>query len=212
MNAHLDAAESLELIICDYGSTDGIKEEIENDYPKLTYLYVKPNEGEFLNMAKCLNAGCFEARNPVIAPFGVDMRINKRTIDKICRIFFTLRHVILRPIMIKFDKDDKATEISYTPYLMNREDILKLGGWDERMVGWGREDDDLMERGMKYADLMEMRVRAFQFGYGHKWHNTFFTDETDNRNYDENPNTKYAKENAQNNGKNLVNSYWIRQD
>jgi len=209
VNNHVSMAQSLEFIICDYGSTDDIKTLLE-DYPNITYLYIEPNKGEFLNMAKCLNGGCFVAKNSIIAPFGIDMRVNPMSIDRICKTFFSLGDIVLRPTMIKWGKNNQPEHMTYTPYLMRRHIIMELGGWDERMVGWGREDDDIMERALKYEDNYEVKLRGVGFGYGHVWHKTDYADINDKQ--EENPNAVFARQNAEDNGKNMVNSYWKRQN
>ena len=41
-------------VVCDNGSTDNIK-ELVSQYNRIHYLYVEPNEDQFLNISKCFN-------------------------------------------------------------------------------------------------------------------------------------------------------------
>jgi len=196
----------LECIICDYGSTDGVADFIKENYNTLSYLYVKPNEGQFLNMSKCLNKGVTVARNTIIAPMATDMIIDQNTIEQIIDMFRLLGDIILRPHLVHLDKEGGVDFVDNNPYVLRKDTILRSGGWDERIYNWGKEDDDIVQRVMQYQKLIQISIRGF--GYVHMWHPRTFSIKEER----EVPmwKTEIMKDNFLTDGENLVNTYWKR--
>ena len=203
MTAILDRNRGCECIICDYGSEDNIQTFLNEQINGFRYVYVEPNEDQWINIPKGLNAGIFNARMPIVAPIGPDLRFSDDVIRSSIDLFRILGSFILRIECFKFDKDDKFEKHTYSPYLLLKSDVLRSRGFDERMFGWGKEEDDLIERMFRYQALMEMKVRGI--AYKHVWH-----PETLREKYDTtgNMNQQFLYENVENNAKNAVNSYW----
>ena len=49
-----------------------------------------------------------------------------------------------------------------------REDILRVNGFDEEFVGWGREDSEFVAR-LQHAGLSRLHLKFAAIGY-HLWH------------------------------------------
>ena len=203
MNSILDRNRGCECIICDYGSEDNIQTFLNGQSKGFRYIYVEPNEDQWINISKCLNAGIFHARKPIVAPIGPDLRFENILIDNVITLFRILGNFVLRVQCFKLNEENKLHKITYSPYFFLKEDVLKSRGFDERMYGWGKEEDDLIERIFKYQNLMEAKIRGII--YTHVWH-----PETLREKYDttDNMNSKIMYENIKNNAKNAVNSYW----
>ena len=202
MSSLLTIYQGCECIISDYGSIDGIKEVVTESYPRLNYLYTQPNEEHWLNIPKCLNNAVSKTEKSIIAPIGSDFRFTEEVIERIISFFTSLGSIILRPTCHYMDENHEVSLITYSPYALLRTTVLMSGGWDERMYAWGKEEDDLLSRIIKYQNLYEVKVRGF--GYVHLYHDNSFAEA-----WHKDPhNTLIAQENYQNNGKNLVNSYW----
>jgi len=193
---------NIECIICDYNGQDKI-EDILTSY-KTKYLHIEPNKDDFLNSSKCLNKGTINAKNKLIAPLGIDFRINRRTLDKTIELFSKLGEVIIRPQIFMLDKDGKTGQILNTPYVLNKINILRAHGWDERITEWGKEEDDLIHRIFKYQKILHLSVKGM--GYFHIYHDRSWAEECDEKLGD--INLFIAEENGKDNGTNLINSYW----
>jgi len=203
MNIILDKNRGCECIICDYGSEDDIQTFLNEQSKGFRYLYVEPNEGQWINISKCLNAGMFHARKPIVAPIGPDLRFDGALIGNVITLFSILGSFVLRIQCYKLNEENKIDKLTYSPYFFLKSDVLKSRGFDERMYGWGKEEDDLIERIFKYQHLMVIRVRGIV--YTHVWHPETLREEYDAPN---NMNARIAYENVDNAAKNAVNSYW----
>jgi len=204
MQEHLHNNYGLECIICDYGSVDGIKEYILENCDAITYLYVNPNEGQYLNISKCFNKAITVCLNNIIAPIGIDFRFDQPTIEQIIDMFRLLGMVVLRPHLIHMNENDDVESIDNVPYIIRKKNIYMSGGWDERFYDWGKEDDDIIQRIMKFQNLIQISIRGF--GYRHVHHERSFSLKEER----EVPmwRSDIMFENFETNGKNLVNSFW----
>ena len=55
MKDFINYNHNIQLIVSDYGSDDGIKDFIVDNYKMFDYVYTEPNEGQFFNISKCNN-------------------------------------------------------------------------------------------------------------------------------------------------------------
>ena len=189
-------------VICDYGSEDNIKELVDQ-HDRIHYLYVEPNEGEFLNTSKCFNKATIMTSNPLLAPLGIDLFFGTEVIKHTINFFRALGKIVLRPDLVSYDQEGNITHRSNVPYVLNRDNIISVGGWDERMYNWGKEDDDIILRIRLQLDMIEVLVRGF--GYGHAWHERDFSKKEE---VSQGHNYKIMLDNKEHDGKNVKNSYW----
>lgn len=199
MDEYID--NSVECIVSDYGSNDGIK-DILTSYD-IKYIYTEPNPGQWLNIPKCYNHATIVAKNPIIAPLGMDFRFEEDLIYNCINFFDRLGQCIIRPTCLHLDKHGNADHETFSPYLILKETLLKSRGWDERMHGWGKEEDDLIWRIYKYMKLFIFNIKGIR--YIHKWHPPTFRNRY---NVDNSQNYIYAKENDKTKGASVKNSYW----
>jgi len=201
MNSILTRNNGCECVYSDYGSIDECK-EILKSYPKISYLYTKPNEGQWLNISKCLNNATVYSQKFIICPVGPDLRFENTVITNIITYFLALGNIILRPQCYYLDEKRNIKNVTNSPFVLLRNTILVCKGWDERMFGWGKEDDDIVSRIYKYQRLHVVRISGF--GFTHVYHDNTWAEEWDKSD----KNLKIANENYQNNAQNLINSYW----
>lgn len=190
------------VVICDNGSRDDI-ESVVSQYSRIHYIYVEPNEGEFLNISKCLNKATFMTNNPLVAPLGIDFFFPTETIAHSINFFRALGRIILRLDLIYYDKEGQVIDRQNVPYVVHREDVMDIGGWDERMYNWGKEEDDLIHRLRTQRDIIEVLVKGF--GYGHMWHERSFSQKEELK---QGYNYEIMKDNMKYSGKNVKNSFW----
>lgn len=207
MDEHLRMNRSCECLIMDYNSDDGIKEYLESY--RSVHIPVVPYLHQYLNLPKCYNKAITLAKNNIIGSIGCDFRFTQHLIDGVIDLYKVLGEITLRVLMIKLNKQAKPTETSFSPYFLWKENIIASGGYDERMSGWGKEEDDIIERIFKYQKILEIHVRNLQ--YFHVWHNDDFRNQYDHEEILKNPNAQIMVENINTNGKNLINSYWKRE-
>ena len=189
-------------VICDNGSEDNIREVVAQ-YNRIRYLYVEPNEGQFLNTSKCLNKATLLTNNPLIAPLGIDFFFGIETIKYTIDFFRALGRIILRPELLYYNEKGEIENKANVPYVIHREDIMGIGGWDERMFNWGKEDDDLILRLKSQKGMIEVLVKGF--GYSHIWHDRSFSEKEE---MEQGHNWEIMKDNMRTGGKNLLNSFW----
>ena len=204
MDEHLKMNRSMECIIADYGSDDGIKEFL--DSYRSIHLPVEVYPDQYLNLPKCYNASVMKAKNNIVASVGCDMRFDQKLIEGVIELYTILGEMILRVLCIKLNRHGRPFRTTFSPYFLWKEHIIKSGGYDERIFGWGKEDDDIMERIFKYQNVLEIRCRNLK--YYHVWHDDSFKNQYDSEDISKNRNTQISIENIINNGKNLINSYW----
>lgn len=194
--------QMLRTIICNYGSEDHI-EEVIKEYPHITLLSVKPNEGQFINICKCFNKAVGFTTNPIIAPLGIDCFFEQHVIESTINMFRSLGAVILRLEVLYVDAEGKVYNRANPAYALLRPTILDIGGWDERMYNWGKDEDDLIWRIRKKMGLIQVSVKGF--GYLHRWHERGFSKKEEVL---QGHNFEIFQDNIANDAKNLVNSYW----
>jgi len=206
MDILIDDNPNLQCIVCDYGSQDGIREYLEDHHHKSKYISVEPNPNQWINLSKCFNAGIMHAKNKIITAFGIDFRFNQNLIDGVVKLFDIIGEMILRVLIAFLNKDGSIKSFGYTPYFLPRENIIMANGWDEKMFGWGKEEDDLIERIYRFQGLLEIRVR--NFNVIHLWHDNSFSSQYDNKDLSKNHNALIMLQNIKDRGTNIKNSYW----
>lgn len=202
MNGILDRNRSCECIVCDYGSKENVRDYL-NAFRGVRYVYVEPNKDQWINIPKGLNAGIHAARKSIIAPISTDLRFDDHLIRSVIDFYRIIGSIILRVQCFKLNEENEVHNVTYSPYFFLKSDVIESRGFDERMFGWGKEEDDLIERMFRYQKILEIKIRGM--GYIHLWHPEKLREEFDTPN---NPNAQLMMENISNNGLNVVNSYW----
>lgn len=147
-----------------------IKQEIEGTNIQYAYL---PEAGVF-HKTKALNCGLAMAKGKFVAPFDVDLIPVKNTLMQHLQMaeispqfLITGYRVMSNTLTLHINDIPTVLEQSTTApedmptalwkQLINRERfgvvplfkqsrLIEIGGWDEAFVGWGGEDQDIIER------------------------------------------------------------------
>ena len=203
MDRHMENY-SIQSIFLDYGSTDETREIAKRH--KSEYIYIEPNEGESCNIPKCFNKGILHARHNIIAPINIDFRFDGDLIEGIVKYFLKDDDIILRIKISKPNKTGEIFSVTYAPYVLNKKHIFAFGGWDERIWGWGKEDDDIIERIKKFGKIPQRLANMIEFKYTHIWHESDWWAEFDQNR--PNKNNKFVDDNLKNHSKFLKNTTW----
>jgi GT2 family glycosyltransferase len=139
-----------EIVIVDFGSTDGLKEYIYKNYSqyiinkKLRYYYT--NKVKYWHASICKNTVHMLANGKFIVNLDCDNFIGKES-DKL--------------LLDLFNKNGDNIIISQSNYIMSsgnggrititKENFKKLGGYDESFYSMGYQDYDLIERAKAYG-------------------------------------------------------------
>jgi len=201
MDRFIDQFKSIQSIVADYGSKDGFADVIKNY--KSEYVFVPPNPDQEINVSKCYNACMPVARCNLIAPVNPDFRWGKELIEGVVLAFLRYDRVILN---IKGERvNDKGQPIgqhTFSPHVLTSQDIINCGGWDERIWGWGKEDDDIKQRISFFFRIPSLTTESFSFK--HIEHPKTLQEKYDKKNN----NGDHMTENLKTYGKSVVNSYW----
>lgn len=192
-----------ELIVGLYDNSDNIQERIKNE--KIIFLEVEPNEDQPFNISKALNACILECNNAIVAPVAIDFRFKKELFSLVINFFVNIPEIVLRPQLAYREEDGEIDKINNVPFIVRKADVIQIHGWDERLHGWGKEDDDIISRLIDVGNLICVSLLGRGVGYEHVWHTREFTKEYDGENT---YNYMIAMDNVENKGKNLVNSFW----
>lgn len=126
-----------------------------------------PCKGVF-HKTKALNLGLSLAQGEFVAPFDVDLIALGNTLCQHLQIAQLAPQLLVTGYRIMSQAEEPMAKDSWTiapedmptalrkqlidgerfgvvPYF-NRHRLLKIGGWDEKFVGWGGEDQDIIER------------------------------------------------------------------
>ncbi|MGB7416337.1 MAG: galactosyltransferase-related protein [Thermosynechococcaceae cyanobacterium] len=170
----------------------GALQQTLQDY-QVGYLHL-PCAGPF-HKTKALNLGLAQARGDLIAAFDVDLIPIGQTLEQHCRLAEQSPHFLVTGyrlmaqtetvalstldaslLQATLGPEDQPTALhkqllkgerfGVMP-LFEHQTILDLGGWDETFMGWGAEDQDLIER---YLALGKTFCRCPQLRYLHLKH------------------------------------------
>lgn len=130
--ALVEHAPGVEVILVDWSCPDGAGAYAREHWPEVRVVAIK-NRVHFHKSA-ALNAGARVARAPWLAIFDADMIASTD--------FFEEVQARLRPDVLLGLFDERLAG-----FLVCRREVFdRAGGYDERMEGWGFEDDDMRRR------------------------------------------------------------------
>lgn len=158
--------DDLEIILIE-GDEQSELEPQEWDIPNLKYKFV-PMSGDF-HKTKLLNIGLSLASGDFVIPYDVDLLPLKDSISVGLQIARSSPQVLVTGYRLMsnvpcFDHNLQdlgiAPEDSHSALrkqmlsrekfgvcpFFSRSKLLKIGGWNERYVGWGAEDQDIIDR------------------------------------------------------------------
>lgn len=186
----LDTCE-LVIVEADKERSHWIEKEINSTNIQYAHL---PNSGIF-HKTKALNLGLALSKGQFVAPFDVDLIPIGNTLLQHLKMAELSPHFLVTGYRImssslSVDVDDLATEIEQTSIapedmptalwkqlirqerfgvvpLFNQSRLVEIGGWDETFVGWGGEDQDIIER---YLDCERFLCRSPELVYLHLPH------------------------------------------
>jgi predicted glycosyltransferase involved in capsule biosynthesis len=165
----LDTCE-LVIVEADKERSHWIEKEINSENIQYTYL---PNSGTF-HKTKALNLGLALSKGQFVAPFDVDLIPIGDTLLQHLKMAELAPHFLVTGYRVmssslNVDVNNLAAEIEQTSIapedmptalwkqlirqerfgvvpLFNQSRLVEIGGWDEAFVGWGGEDQDIIER------------------------------------------------------------------
>lgn len=188
------------IIEADEFPSEWILAEIDN--PNIKYFHL-PCIGAF-HKTKALNTGLFLASGEFIAPFDVDLIPLNSTLSQHLKIaqlspllLVTGYRVMLEGENIDSQAINRTTiapedqpsalwkqlihqeRFGVVPFFQ-RDRLLEIGGWDEKFVGWGGEDQDIIERYLQDGRFLSRCPELVYLHLPHPpnqlWTETVFTD------------------------------------
>lgn len=169
-----------EIVVCDDGPKDGIFDLLQT--LPISSKYIHTNNNEYRSGCKAKNITLKNASNPVciindpevwhLTPCITEI---KKMLQKNKRQFINPGSMYFAKTMVQdpgdFEKNDKWGFIGHSmaPFIAGvmREELMAIGGWDERFKFWGNDDNDLTHRlgknGCKHIVVDEMEAL-------HQWH------------------------------------------
>ena len=154
-------------------------EDISDTFPDAS-IYFSDTESERFNPSASRNRGCrFAIKDgcDVLLVMDADMLLEGWAIENSIRVASDLGIVSLPYLLLNrlnenlstslLNKETSADEIRRSgignpgqsqiggAYVLSSSTFLKLNGWDERFVGWGYEDNDLLLRCKEKYNLMD---------------------------------------------------------
>ena len=191
--AAIKATSNYEVIIieADYNPSSWIQSEIIGTNIRYEFLYCPG----VLHKTKALNLGLKLCQGKFVAPFDVDLIPTKDTLEKHWKLaeaspllLVTGYRVMSHLSEVRYDKVDNALEESTIACedqpsalwkhivkgerfgvvpLFERTRLLNIEGWDETFIGWGAEDQDIIER---YLQGEKFLCRCPNLVYLHLYH------------------------------------------
>jgi hypothetical protein len=172
---------NLEFIVMDYGSSDGLSEWIKSEMSeyieKGIVVYYRYDEADYFDRSHSRNLMFKLATGDIICNTDADNYLGKGFADYISKKFLEQENLFLVP--------DTKRKFYYLRDALGRfcaakQDFLDISGYDERMSGYGFEDDDLYDRlihnGKKEVIIMDFNyLRAIKHGNENRVENEFYT-------------------------------------
>lgn len=131
----------VELVVLDYASDDGLGDWIRASCgPHLEsglLRYARTDEPSEFHMSHAKNVAHRLGRREILFNLDADNFVGAGTFERVDAIFGAGNPCIVGSV----SGSDMRGRLA-----LRREDFARLGGYDERMRGWGREDVDLVQR------------------------------------------------------------------
>ncbi len=156
------AGPDSEVLLCEHD----VAPKYDRDWPRgIRHVFVPAKEGEAFNKSRAMNAGAMSARCSVLLFHDLDMFPPPdylfQTLEKFSRGWNAVRPIRFLFLLDEMDSQ-KLMQTEGLPDLQKIENVkqnfpglsmailrdtyLKLGGHDERFVGWGGEDLEFLDR------------------------------------------------------------------
>lgn len=192
--AQLDRVEGCEILLIEVDETASAWIAAAIHGTNIHYLHC-PTSGVF-HKTKALNLGLQHARGQFVAPFDVDLLPISDTLSHHVRIAERSTQLLVTGYRVMCDAEtvevnqipDLLEQTSIAPEdqptalwkhlirrerfgvvpLFERDRLLSIGGWDEEFIGWGGEDQDVIER---YLQTDRFLCRCPDLLYLHLFHN-----------------------------------------
>lgn len=157
--------QSFEVIVVEDGFDGGQTMDVCAGFFGKGYplFYVRRNSRpklEYSNQAVPLNIGIKQARGKVLIIQNAEcLHVSDRVIEKLTRPHLERSSLAVFAACIRLGEEIAPSNLT-SPYFfcgsIAREDVFKLGGFDEEFVGWGAEDCD-------FANRMKLLGIRFEF-------------------------------------------------
>lgn len=197
---------NIQLIVSDYGSDDGIRDFIVNNYKMFDYVYTEPNDGQFFNISKCNNNTFRYLRNEIIFTNSIDWRYDYELLEYIDQHFKTLGDMVFEVPILVLDENNHYKRYIHLPVFLKKH-IMMVGGWDERIFNWGQDDRDVMQSIFFLLDVVIYRVTDKKNQIFHLWHEPKLYNEHGAKKQNI-KNLEFLNDNIRQRRKNAINSYW----
>lgn len=146
-----------ELSLCNYDSKDGLHEFIINNYQEYIdsglLIYTKVENKKYFSVCHAKNIAHKQSNGDILINLDSDNKINEKIL------------IVFNDIFSK-NIDDIFLTDKYNVGLIgiSRYNFYKLGGYNEKMIGYGFEDFDLYERVEKYIGC-KLVYLPYEFEY-----------------------------------------------
>lgn len=150
INIELVTSANAEWIMLDYNSNDGFEEWIRQNQRK-NITYARTTNPQYFNRSHSRNIAALLATGDIVCNLDADNILSPEYI-------YFVQH-LPQNVLLKLSRNGPgAGRIA-----LHRSDFLRLGGYDERMKGWGWEDLDLIDRceatGIRLIEIPEQFIR-----------------------------------------------------
>jgi len=142
----------LQHILLDYNSTDGmekwVQENLQDHINNGRVIYYKTGESESFHRSHSRNMAFRLAEESIVCNIDADNYTGEDF------AFYLNEHFIVHRdgyLAVDYNADDKRFKDSYGRIACFKKDFLAVGGYDERMSGYGYEDIDFCERLSRYG-------------------------------------------------------------
>lgn len=137
---------SVEFIVLDYNSSDGLKDWMENEMGNhlatKRLLYRTAKGFQYFHMAHAKNIAHRLARGKIVCNLDADNFTGDKFAEYLMNVFSNGKRLIVRAPRITNETRGTLGRIA-----MRKTDFELIGGYDEQMkFGWGHEDRDLINR------------------------------------------------------------------